>query len=238
MVVGGVTIQDRLKQCCQCCKKPAKDIWLYTDMEAILDFALTGYPQKKHKELGNMLIARVYPKLYTRELARSVLFNEAIRMSEDNLYSFEIISKCHRIGITDECWYIYYQNEYSLTHHNDGIIEKRQAEQRDFAKEIEKIKASGNVKMENAYNIRLFHIFVNYFYVLACNILNINQLKAILNSTWGSAIKNVDFSTYYNTQPFDKKFQYMLGNTKWLYFYFIVRCVRWNLGRIKRKICS
>ena len=91
-------------------------------------------------------------------------------MSEDNLYSFEIISKCHRIGITDECWYIYYQNEYSLTHHNDGIIEKRQAEQRDFAKEIEKIKASGNVKMENAYNIRLFHIFVNYFYVLACNI--------------------------------------------------------------------
>lgn len=45
-------------------------------------------------------------------------------MSEDNLYSFEIISKCHRIGITDECWYVYYQNEYSLTHHNDGIIEK------------------------------------------------------------------------------------------------------------------
>ena len=70
-------------------------------------------------------------------------------MSEDNLYLLlKIISKCHRIGITDECWYVYYQNEYSLTHHNDGIIEKKQAEQGDFAKEIEKkMKALGNVKL-------------------------------------------------------------------------------------------
>lgn len=236
MIVGGVIVKDGLKQSCQCCKKPVKDIWLYTDKNALLDFALTGYPQEKNKELGNMLIARVYPKLYKKELARSVRFKEEIRMSEDNLYSFEIISKCHRIGITDECWYVYYQNEYSLTHHNDGIIEKRQAEQGDFAKEIEKMKALGNVKLDNAYNIRLFHIFINYFYALAFTVLNITKLRTTLNSAWGKAIRNIDLSSYYSTQPFDKKFQYMLGNTKWLYFYFIVRCVRWNLGRIKRKI--
>lgn len=35
MIVGGVIIQDGLKQSCQCCKKPVEDIWLYTDKDAL-----------------------------------------------------------------------------------------------------------------------------------------------------------------------------------------------------------
>lgn len=236
MIVGGVIVKGEGKQFCKCCKKAAKDIWLYTDMKEIFDFALTGYPKKENKELGNMLIARIYPKLYKSELAKSVSFKENIRMSEDNLYSFGIISKCRKLGITDECWYVYYQNEYSLTHHNDGIIENRQAEQRAFAREIEKIEESGDEVIKNACYIRLFHIFINYFYVLACNIKNIDILRATLNSRWGKSIQAADLSLYDNLQASDKKFQYLLNNHNWLYMYFVVRCMRWNLGKIKRNL--
>lgn len=150
-------IRDKSKNYYSCCQKPEKDIWLYKDMDYLLDFALTGYPRKENKELGNILIARVYPKLYRSELAKSVQFKENIRMSEDDLYSSDILSKSRCVGVTDECWYTYYQNEYSL---------------------------------------------------------------------------------YYNVQGIDKKFQYMLQNSEYLYCYFILRCIRRKLGQVKRKLKS
>ena len=238
LVIGGVLIRDKSKNYYSCCQKPEKDIWLYKDMDYLLDFALTGYPRKENKELGNMLIARVYPKLYRSELAKSVQFKENIRMSEDNLYSFDILSKSRRVGVTDECWYTYYQNEYSLTHNNDGIIEKRQKEQEDFAREIARLKDLDHAGRGNAYNVRLFHIFINYFYVLACTIFNLSKLKSVLHSSWGKEIQKTNLSIYYNVQGIDKKFQYMLQNSEYLYCYFILRCIRRKLGQVKRKLKS
>lgn len=73
-------------------------------MIPVLDFALTAYPKQGHLEFDTALIARVYPKLYKAELAKSVSFPEDIRMSEDNLYSFAVFSKCKRFGLVDETW--------------------------------------------------------------------------------------------------------------------------------------
>lgn len=220
----------------QCCAEPEKDIWLYTDMSMLLDYAMTGYPQERNKELGNMLLARVYPKLYKAELAKSVRFKEDIKMSEDNLYSFEILNRCHRVGITDACWYHYYQNEYSLTHHNDGNMENRQKEQQDFAREIETIEAQSGPETRNACHIRLFHIFINYFYTLTNNMSNLGQLKTMLHTSWGDKIQGIDLSPYQNQQSSDRKFQYLLRHRRCLYRYFLLRCIRRKLGDIKRNI--
>ena len=73
-------------------------------MIPVLDFALTAYPKQGHLEFDTALIARVYPKLYKAELAKSVSFPEDIRMSEDNLYSFAVFSKCKRFDLVDETW--------------------------------------------------------------------------------------------------------------------------------------
>lgn len=92
--------------------------------------------------------------------------------------------------------------------------------------EIEKIEDLEGAIIKNAYYIRLFHIFINYFYASACNITNIAILRATLNSRWSKSIQDVDFSSYYNLQSFDKKFQYLSNNHKYLYMYFVIRCMR------------
>lgn len=49
-----------------------------------MDYAIAGYPTGKNRELGNVLMARVYPKIYKAELVRTTPFKENVRMFESH----------------------------------------------------------------------------------------------------------------------------------------------------------
>lgn len=205
-------------------------------MTEILDYALTNYAKDQNHELKNILIARVYPKIYKAELAKSVRFPEDIRMSEDNLYSFAIFSKCKRLGITDAIWYIYHQNEYSLTHHNDGLIQNRQKEQYDFAMQVLAEREKTQTYLKNAYDIRLFHIFINYFNTMILSLHNWRALYSTWNSSWGKSVRQANFDAYYNISMTDIKYRRIFRSTPRLFTYFFYRRIRSLFGRCVRKI--
>lgn len=207
-------------------------------MIPVLDFALTAYPKQGNPEFDTALIARVYPKLYKTELAKSVSFPEDIRMSEDNLYSFAVFSKCKRFGLLDETWYIYYQNEYSLPHRNDGIIEHRQKEQYDFARKVAQEKEAAPASLQNAYQIRLFHIFMNYLSVMLISMRDIIHLLGMRNSTWGKVIQQVLFDGYCHVRKEDYRFQRIMENRALFAAYISYRALRFCLGRIRSYIKS
>lgn len=185
--------------------------------------------------MGNILLARVYPKIYKSELVKETLFREDIKMSEDNLFTFEIFGKCHRIGISEECWYRYYQNEYSLTHHNDGIAVHRIKEQYDFAKAVLELRTSSVKSFSNAYNIRLLHIFVNYFGALADRFSYINNLHDICRSSFFRYAAKADLKKYINVSKEDITFLLIIYNPICLYTYFLYRCIRRKLGKLKNR---
>lgn len=204
------------------------------EIQQLLDYAVVGYPTCRNRELGNILLARVYPKIYKAELVRTTPFKENIRMSEDNLFTFDIFAKCHKIGITEESWYVYYENEYSLTHHNDGIFIHRIIEQKDFAKEILKLKRESKDWIQNAYNIRLLHIFENYFLALADSIFWLSELKRTCRLPFFQDALKADLSDYVDVSDSDYLFLRMMASPCKLYAYFVWRCIRRKLGVIKR----
>lgn len=156
-------------------------------------------------------------------------------MSEDNLFTFEIFGKCHRIGITEECWYRYYQNEYSLTHHNDGIAAHRVKEQYDFAKAVLELRNSSVNSFSNAYNIRLLHIFMNYFGALANKFSNIRNLQGIDHLSFYQYAAKVDLSKYINVSPKDFFFLRVMHYPIFLNIYFVWRFIKKMLGSLKHR---
>ena len=236
MISGGVLLKDYQRETPYACTKAENDIWIYTDMTEILDYALTNYAKDQNHELKNILIARVYPKIYKAELAKSVRFPEDIRMSEYNLYFFYFFKKLKRLGITDAIWYIYHQNEYSLTHHNDGLIQNRQKEQYDFAMQVLAEREKTQTYLKNAYDIRLFHIFINYFNTMILSLHNWRALYSTWNSSWGKSVRQANFDAYYNISMTDIKYRRIFRSTPRLFTYFFYRRIRSLFGRCVRKI--
>lgn len=236
MISGGVVVKYRDHEEICACKTPEHVIWLYTDTLPLLDYALSGYAQADHREFGNILMARVYPKLYRAEIAKRVRFLEDIRMSEDNLYSFAVFSICSRVGLTDERWYIYHQNEYSLTHNNDGILSHRQAEQHDFAMQVLKEKRTAASSLENAYNVRLFHIFFNYLSTMLDSLSNLPALFHMRQTPWGRAIQQADFSHYLCVSSSDRTYSRIVKRPILFMGYYLYRYSRHCLGTYKRKV--
>lgn len=236
IIVGGVIEKSHSTSIVKKCDLHGAKIKIYanTDIEKLLDYAITSYCQEDNKELGNILLARVYPKIYRSELVKETLFREDIKMSEDNIFTFEIFGKCHRIGISEECWYRYYQNEYSLTHHNDGIAVHRIKEQYDFAKAVLELRNSSVKSFSNAYNIRLLHIFVNYFGALADSIFWLSELKRTCRLPFFQDALKADLSDYVDVSDSDYLFLRMMASPCKLYAYFVWRCIRRKLGVIKR----
>ena len=228
IIVGGVIEKSHSTSIVKKCDLHGAKIKIYanTDIEKLLDYAITSYCQEDNKELGNILLARVYPKIYRSELAKETLFREDIKMSEDNIFTFVIFGKCHRIGITEECWYRYYQNEYSLTHHNDGIAAHRVKEQYDFAKVVIESRNNSANSSSNAYNIRLLHIFMNYFGALVNHFSNISDLHNICHSSFFRYAVKADFDRYINVSRQDISILRIMHNPIYLYTYFLYRCIR------------
>lgn len=218
------------------CAPPQGNVWLYTDTLPLLDYALSGYASEDHREFKNILMARVYPKLYRAEIAKRVRFPEDIRMSEDNLYSFAVFSICSRVGLTHECWYVYHQNEYSLTHNNDGILSHRQAEQYGFAMQVLKEKETAVSALENAYNVRLFHIFFNYLSTMLGSFANLMALLHIRQTLWGRAIQQADFGHYLYVSSNDRKYSCIVKNSVLFIGYYLYRYSHHCLGPYKHKI--
>lgn len=218
------------------CEPPRDNIWLYTDTLPLLDYALSGYARTDHREFKNILMARVYPKLYRAEIAKRVRFPEDIRMSEDNLYSFAVFSICSRVGLTNECWYVYHQNEYSLTHNNDGILSHRQAEQHDFAMQVLKEKETADSALENAYNVRLFHIFLNYLSTMLDSLSNLPALFYMRQTPWGRAIQQADFSHYLCVSSSDRTYSRIVKSPILFMGYYLYRYSRHRFGTYKRKV--
>lgn len=232
MISGGVVVKykDHEKVCA--CEPPQGNVWLYTDTLPLLDYALSGYASEDRREFKNILMARVYPKLYRAEIAKRVRFPEDIRMSEDNLYSFAVFSICSRVGLTNECWYVYHQNEYSLTHNNDGILSHRQTEQHDFAMQVLKEKQTADSALENAYNVRLFHIFLNYLSTMLDSLSNLPALFYMRQTPWGRAIQQADFSHYLCVSSSDRMYSCIVKSPILFMGYCLYRYSRHCLKRL------
>lgn len=130
----------------------------------LIDYALASCSRSGNKELGNILLARVYPKLIKKEIANGVLFNEELHVHEDNLWCFEILRRCHRVGVVNECFYQYYVNPYSVTHRN--MTEEYLRQEITFADTVRKF-AAGKQDLEEAKTMRLLMIANNMLNILA-----------------------------------------------------------------------
>lgn len=130
----------------------------------LIDYALASCSRSGNKELGNILLARVYPKLIKKEIANGVLFNEELHIHEDNLWCFEILRRCHKVGVVNECFYQYYVNPYSVTHSN--LTEENLRQEIKFADAVRQF-AEGKPNIEEAKTMRLLMIANNMLNVLA-----------------------------------------------------------------------
>lgn len=82
-------------------------------------------------------------------------------------------SICSRVRLTDEHWYVYHQNEYSLTHNNDTILSYRQTEQQDYVMQVLKKESITVSSLGNAHHVRFFHIFINNFSMIVYFLSNL-----------------------------------------------------------------
>lgn len=88
-------------------------------------------------------------KIYKREIALKTGFNPKVSLAEDQLFNLNFISNSNRIVVIPDTWYIYLQNEYSVSHTKavtnywdmirkfwDGLYEYAEKESEAFKEEM------------------------------------------------------------------------------------------------------
>lgn len=71
----------------------------------VLEKAVSTYNTKETLFTKNALVARLYMKIYRKELLQEDRLDPRVRISEDSLYSFQILKKCTRIVIDSKIGY-------------------------------------------------------------------------------------------------------------------------------------
>ena len=90
-----------------------------------------------HESCNREIISRSIPtgpiaKMIRRSLLDEIRFDQRLRVLEDTVFNYEVVSKSKRIGFLDEPWYLYYVNpnsamrtlsfEYDLRQHWDAVL--------------------------------------------------------------------------------------------------------------------
>lgn len=55
-------------------------------------------------------------KLFTKQVIGNIRFNPSFTMYEDSVFLSFVFGRAHRVGLVDECWYVYHQNASSIVH--------------------------------------------------------------------------------------------------------------------------
>ncbi len=62
-------------------------------------------------------------RLLKRSILESVFFQEDVQIGEDIIWNIDAASKCDKIYLVQQIWYIYYENQYSITRkYNPHIV--------------------------------------------------------------------------------------------------------------------
>lgn len=92
----------------------------YQDDYSMIINCLVG----ERKKIKNGLIGRgCWARLVRKEVAQSVKFNEDIKIAEDLIWNIDVIEKSKKVALTEQIWYLYYDNIASSTHSFDPGIE-------------------------------------------------------------------------------------------------------------------
>lgn len=147
----------------------------FSQRDELIDFTLAARSTNKTSYLGNILLGRVYPKLMSYDLAEKVLFDKSISIHEDNLWSIETFELANRIGISDQIYYSYKINPYSITH--------KSYKNSNIAKEIEFAEIVIQRYFErypNATKVRLLNVFIGIVNILSVLKLDSDETKRYL----------------------------------------------------------
>lgn len=160
MIIGGIEVVDfdNKKSYSKC--NSSGDILQYNvdNKECLLDYMLSNCHREDNENLGNAWCGRVFAKLYRADLIKDLKFPEHIKMSEDNIFTVDVILKAKKIGVCPNLWYQFYRNLYSAQHaKKDPKI--RVQEQLDFADRIYEKKELMSPRTYEALMIRLAMIY-------------------------------------------------------------------------------
>lgn len=162
MVIGGTKLVyngDKHNHIVYAANKEA--LYDEENINKLFEYLLTGKPKKDDNILNKLLAARVYSKIYKRELIDNLVFPNDLKIHEDNFYSFKILMKCKKVFVTDSIWYEYYQNDYSLTHQNYN--ENSLTQEMIFANKVYLLRDFLIERnLYEPFKIRMFNIMVQY----------------------------------------------------------------------------
>ena len=138
------------------------DLIIYdkSNMIEFIDKLISSKNTNDNNIIGNTPVGRTCTRLFKRDLIKNVKFNEKVSMSEDTLYMIEISKYISRLGIVNNIWYNYYQNDYSVTHNK--IADKQVNKSLSFIYEIIRlINEESNPRIIKSLKYRIFKSIYN-----------------------------------------------------------------------------
>jgi len=98
-------------------RKSLPGIHLYdkNNKELFLDKLISSKTKEDNKEIDSTPTGRIYTRLFRRDSLKDLRFDCNIKMSEDTLFMIDYAYQVDKIGITDQVWYNYYINDYSIS---------------------------------------------------------------------------------------------------------------------------
>ncbi len=97
-------------------------------------------------------------KLYSRELASKISFDESKKINEDRMYVFDALRNAKAVCYKDECLYKYMRRETSTSH---GSFSKNLFDCVYFAEKMEKITEKDFPNILNLANANSMHTYFN-----------------------------------------------------------------------------
>ena len=168
------------------------------NINELYSYMLSGKKKNKDDIIGNCLSARIYPKLYKRNLLNDVSFDTELKMHEDNFFSYLILEKCNKVCVTNKIWYLYYQNDYSITHkkYSDELLNQELL----FCRKMMNHKNEINdLKIIDGYKIKMLYSIENYLQMLRyCRKEKYKSIKNLTKEEFINTIDTINFSNYYD----------------------------------------
>ncbi len=181
-------------------------------IELLLDYMVSTHCKKTNSELGIIWTGRVISKICKADIIKKYRFQSDLWLHEDNLFSFDLISGCNRIGVVENIWYDVISNSYSATHQSVSI--NTVCQEIKFAHLF--INKKGiNEALDNAINIRVLLTIMNIFHYLLVDELvkeRVVVINKVLNDNYiMSAINKCNFKGYVGFSAKIEFFKYIIN---------------------------
>lgn len=99
-------------------KAPITDGYLKYDNKTnkqLIDYLLAAASNQSNRELGSLLMGRIYGKVYKKDMFKDIEFDPDLKIHEDNLFCLDVLNQCASILVIDDIFYTYKYHEDSLT---------------------------------------------------------------------------------------------------------------------------